>query len=110
MTRRSLTRGLGLAIAAIAVVAACRPAALPVTAQHAQWAQSQWPATTQGDLERGRSLFMAKCSGCHRPPAPSEHAPGDWPGEVAEMQERAHLSSDEVMLIERYIVTVASNQ
>jgi mono/diheme cytochrome c family protein len=87
---------------------ACRSAPPPVTPRHAAWAQAQWPATTRDDLERGRSLYMAKCSGCHLPPAPDAHPPDAWPGEVAEMQERAHLAPDEVRLIERYVVTLAS--
>ena len=92
----------------LAAVAACGPAAPRVTAQHAAWAQSQWPTATQAELEHGRTLYMQKCSGCHRPPAPTDHAPADWPGEVAEMRERAHLEPDEATLIERYVVTLAS--
>ena len=95
-------------VAALIGLAACRPAAPPVTAAHAEWAQSQWPSITRDDVERGRQLYMTKCSACHRPRDPMEHAPGEWPGEIAEMQERAHLAPDEVMLIEHYVVTVAS--
>ncbi len=103
-----MKRLAAILVATLVAVAACRPAAPPVTAAHAEWAASQWPAITRADLERGRQLYMTKCSACHRPRDPMEHAPGEWPGEIAEMQERAHLAPDEVMLIEHYVVTVAS--
>jgi mono/diheme cytochrome c family protein len=95
-------------LVALGLAAGCAPAAPVVTPRHAEWAMAQWPSSTQADLERGRTLFVQKCSSCHRPPSPTDHAPADWPAEVAEMKERAHLGLDEVMLIERYVVTVAS--
>lgn len=99
---------LALTVAVAVATGACRPSAPPVTAARAAWAERQWPSATVHDLEAGRSLYLAKCSGCHRPPAPADHAPADWPGEIAEMRERAHLAPHEVALIERYVVTVAS--
>lgn len=99
---------LGAFIVAGMVIAGCGPVAPRVTPQHAQWAAGQWPAVTMVELERGRTLYVQKCSGCHRPPAPGDHSPADWPGEVAEMRERAHLGPEEVTLIERYVVTLAT--
>ena len=89
-------------------LASCGPAAPAVQPQHATWAMAQWPATSQAELEQGRSLFLQRCSSCHRPPAPDSHAPAEWPGEIAEMKERAHLTADEQVLIERYVITLAT--
>jgi len=107
-----VTRAPALALAVVVgvLVAACRPTAPPVTPAHEQWARAQWPSTTHAELERGRSLFLSRCSACHLPPSPSDHTPGEWPGEIAEMRDRAHLGADEVLLIERYVVTVASTR
>lgn len=90
------------------LISGCGPGAPRVTAQHAQWAQAKWPTVTMAELERGRTLFLDKCSACHLPPAPRNHSPAEWPEKVAEMTERAHLVPDEVTLIERYVVTLAT--
>jgi cytochrome c5 len=87
---------------------ACAPSAPKVTPVHATWASAQWPGTTSADLERGRTVFVAKCSGCHLPPAPDSLTPAQWPAQIAEMSERANLVADERTLIERYVIAVAS--
>lgn len=62
------------------------------------------------DLERGRSLLIQKCSGsCHRAPMPLDHTAAEWPISLAEMSQRAGLSDQQRILIERYLVTMASN-
>ncbi|MBP6632932.1 MAG: cytochrome c [Kofleriaceae bacterium] len=79
----------------------------PVTPVHASWAATQWAGVTLADLEEGRRLYRAKCSGCHLPVAPADVTRAAWPGHVAEMRERAHLEPTQVTLIERYLVTLA---
>jgi mono/diheme cytochrome c family protein len=80
----------------------------PPTEADARRAAAQWPGVTAADLERGRSLYLSRCSGCHQPVDPSHIRPDDWPHHVAEMRDRAHLKSDEESLIVRYLMTVAS--
>jgi len=92
------------------VLAACGPLAPPVLPQHVEWAQARWPNTTAMDLERGRSLYIAKCSGCHRPPKPSDYSPASWPAELAHMRKRAHLGPREQTWIEYYVVALASSE
>ncbi len=78
---------------------------------------SPLPVATAGDaaragvelaeLERGRSLVAAKCSGCHRTPQPAEHRSADWPRSLDEMGTRSHLDIAQRRAIERYLVTMA---
>ena len=75
------------------------------------------PVVTAGDaarsgvaldeLQRGRSLVGAKCSGCHRTPLPADHQTGDWPRMLDEMSERASLDRGQRDAIQRYLVTMA---
>jgi len=94
---------------AMALVAGCpRPQVPPVTAADAERAAARWPGTEQGDLESGRSLFIAHCSGCHLPPVPASVPPAAWPEQVEQMRERAHLSVENAALVTRYLIMVAS--
>jgi len=78
------------------------------------------PAVTAGDasrsgvaldeLQRGRSLVGAKCSGCHRTPLPADHHTADWPRMLDEMSERANLDRAQRDAIQRYLVTMADHR
>jgi hypothetical protein len=59
-------------------------------------------------LERGRTLLLAKCGGCHRPPMPLDRAVYDWPRELDDMGVRAHLDREQRQLIEQYLITLAT--
>jgi cytochrome c5 len=103
------------ALLSLWVVAGCGSAmAPPVTAANAAWAQTRWPeASAEASLEqlrRGRSLYVARCASCHLAVAPRDVRAAEWPAHLTEMQERANLSSDERLLVERYVVTLASAQ
>lgn len=51
----------------------------------------------------GVALYRAKCSGCHRPYAPSEIKPAAWQATFAEMRKKAKLNEDEAAVIQRYV-------
>ncbi len=59
------------------------------------------------ELQQGRSLLVGKCSGCHRPPLPTDHSIAEWPGKLGEMSERAGLLGPQRHMIEEYLVTMA---
>lgn len=100
---------LGAAALLAALLAACgRPQVPPVTAADASRASGTWPEITLAELDRGRELYVARCSTCHLPVAPAKIAPAEWPGHIAEMRDRAHLTGDEAQRIERYLVTIAT--
>lgn len=62
-----------------------------------------------GELQRGRSLVGAKCSGCHRTPLPADHGTGDWPRMLDEMSARAHLDPAQRDAIQSYLITMAGH-
>jgi len=68
------------------------------------------PRTTLADLERGRTLYLSRCTSCHRPIEPMGFRAQEWPGYVAEMQERARLGQDEAELVVLYLVTMAAQR
>jgi mono/diheme cytochrome c family protein len=81
---------------------------LPVaTPTDVQRAQARYPGVTSAELERGRTLYGARCSVCHAPHSPTEFTADRWPTLVGEMRERAKLDDTEQALIERYLVTMA---
>jgi hypothetical protein len=102
--RAAIVSGAALAL----VACAAATGAPPVTPADAGRASQRWPGTDQAQLEAGRALYVERCSSCHVPPAPTSVPADRWPGEVAEMKERAGLSDDEARLVERYLITVAS--
>ena len=63
------------------------------------------PSAELADLQRGRTLYMSKCSSCHLLHAPATIAPDAWPDKVARMQRegRVHLSDDDLRDIVRYV-------
>ena len=90
--------------------AACARSVPPrATLVDLQRGQQRWPDLSLDALAEGRSLFMSKCSGCHQPPPPSEHAAAEWPEEVGAMAERAGLTDDVREKIERYLITMADS-
>ena len=76
------------------------PVATPVDAARA--------GVALAELQQGRSLVAAKCSGCHRTPQPAEHRSGEWPRMIDEMSRRAHVDRGERQAIQDYLVTMAT--
>jgi hypothetical protein len=106
--RRSL-RSLALTgLLAGCTLAGCATAApLPRPADVGS-AQAAWPGTTHADLERGRTVFLRSCGGCHRLHAPDEVAPAKWPAVVAKMAPRAKLSAVETADALRYLAVLSA--
>ena len=61
------------------------------------------------DLQNGRSLVVAKCGACHRPPMPASHSANEWPEKLDEMSARAHLDFMQRRLIQEYLVAMAGH-
>jgi hypothetical protein len=99
---RSLSATL-IALAVALVLGACVGAPPAVTPDAAARAH-----TTVAELERGRTLLVARCGGCHRVPVPADHTARDWPVKLDEMATRAGLHRDERTLLERYLVVMSS--
>lgn len=98
-----------LALAAVLGLAACaRRVMPPATAAHAERAQRRWPETSLAELQRGRKLYISHCSGCHQPVYPWKVPPEKWPEELQSMKKRSHLDDDELLFVERYLVTLSA--
>ena len=98
----SLAAGLG-------VTAACAASLRHPSPQDAVLLAPRWPGTTLEDLERGRSLYVRRCSGCHTLVLPGTHPPGEWPKLVDDMAAKARLRPGERDDVVRFLVAVASD-
>ncbi|HEU5072587.1 MAG TPA: hypothetical protein VFU02_00405 [Polyangiaceae bacterium] len=102
MTRTAVVLG-----AVLASVVACGAATTPEPRQaDVVRIADQFPGTTLAELEKGRSLYLSRCSSCHAPVSPASVPAERWPHEVEEMSERARLGSDEPLVV-KYLVAQA---
>jgi mono/diheme cytochrome c family protein len=67
--------------------------------------QARDPEVRVENLEHGRSLYLQKCSSCHRLYEPASLSPDAWPDKVAGMQRegRVHLTDEELTDMLRYL-------
>jgi mono/diheme cytochrome c family protein len=114
MSKGKLLRPIGLetrwhASAGLLLLLACAGGGqIPVATQvDADRAAATGRPTTLAELEQGRSIYLKRCSGCHRPVEPASVLPEVWPSQVAKMKERAHLEPQEEPLVLLYLVTLA---
>ncbi len=103
-------RRLAIVLLAAALAAACAAALRHSTPADVTLVAPQWPGTTVEDLERGRRLYVRRCSGCHTLILPSTHAADDWPVLVDAMAEKARLKPAEREDVVRFLVAVASDE
>ncbi len=96
-----------VAVLALLLGACARSTAPIATEADATRAQARWPGMTLEELNAGRDVYVARCSGCHLPPTPNDYAPEAWPSHIAEMRERAHLDDGDEEAIRRYVITMA---
>jgi len=87
---------------------ACAAALRHPTQRDATAVADRWPGTTVDDLERGRRLYVRRCSGCHTLVLPEAHSVAQWPWRVDRMAEKARLGGDERDAIVRFLVATLS--
>jgi len=100
--------GLLRSIAFAVLLAGCATAAPSPLPVDVGTAQAQWPGTTRADLERGRTVYLRRCGGCHLLHPPDEIAPETWPGVVGKMGPRAKLSPADGADLVRYLVVLSA--
>ena len=93
--------------AAAMVLAACAGTLPEVSPAAVQRASALWPGIGDERLSAGRTLFIAKCSGCHSLPQPSLYSGDDWKVKLDEMAARAKLSREETEQIYQYLFSTA---
>jgi mono/diheme cytochrome c family protein len=98
--------------AVVCTIAACGGGLPRPTPVDATRAQTRFPGTTVADLDRGRSLYVQTCAGCHALKAPGTLPPEQWKGEVDEMREKrgVAISDGDAELIVRYLWTASSDK
>ena len=93
----------------LAALAACASSAVPhPTEAHLARARALWPDTTRASLERGRSLYVARCSGCHPLHPPATQPAARWVTVLDEMAPRARLTPTERDLVLRYLTAASA--
>ena len=95
--------------AGASAAAACAPALRHPSPADAVFLAPRWPGTTVDDLERGRRLYVRRCSGCHNLVLPRAFPAEKWPGLVDDMAEKARLGPLEREDVVRFLVAAASD-
>jgi len=86
---------LGIAaVAALLAALACASSAPP-------------PPEGSPGTETGRTLYGAKCHGCHRLYPPNRVAPEKWPALMEKMAVKAKLTPEEQQAILSYLLSAA---
>ena len=97
-------------IVGLGVTGACAAALRQPSPRDVALLAPKWPQTTIKDLERGRSLYVRRCSGCHTLVLPKAYSPAEWPSFVDAMADKARLRPGEREDIVRFLVAVASDE
>jgi mono/diheme cytochrome c family protein len=98
-----------LVLGTLATLIGCAGQVPQATALQAQWAVQRWPGTTPETLVSGRTLYIAKCSGCHTLRLPSVYSQERWPVILDKMQKRAKITDDQKEQILHYVLSVKQN-
>lgn len=75
--------------------------------------QKLYPGYTQANFDDGKNLYESKCAACHAAKTPSSKSPNEWKAIVSNMtalsnKKNKPISTDEEMLITKFLVTVSS--
>jgi mono/diheme cytochrome c family protein len=99
--RRLVALLLGLAGASACAAGLPHPSEVDVAR-----ARERWPETSRADLEKGREVYVVRCSTCHPLHRPTEYEPARWDAELHKMAPRARLSEAERDAHFRYVMAV----
>lgn len=85
----------------------CCTTQLPsIEKQHITFAQDKWKDVDEIKLQKGRTLFVSRCSSCHSLPLPSSQKETEWEKILDHMKHRAKIDKMEIDLILKYIFTI----
>ena len=59
--------------------------------------------TQHVDLDHGRTIYIANCSGCHQLHPTAEYTANEWDDIFGEMSQKAHLSSSDSLSVLSYL-------
>lgn len=95
---------LGLCLLAACGYPKAGPVPGPVNPAAMASVQQRFPDATPEQLATGRTLFAAKCNGCHDYPAVDAVSKEEWPSVVNRMGKKAKLNGDESEAVLRFIL------
>lgn len=61
-------------------------------------------------LESGRRIYLENCTHCHAPEPVRDYSAARWPGLIADMAERSHLSAAQRHDVLAYVLAAAQGQ
>lgn len=86
-----------LRLALVLTVAGCFPKTVTtpptLTSAQTESAATKWPGTTPESLTNGRTVYAAKCNGCHGYPDLHAVPEAKWPDVMTAMGKKAEISA-----------------
>lgn len=76
----------------------------PLSSASAATAATRWPGATAESLEAGRTLFIERCNDCHGSPDLRAVAADRWPGIMADMGRKSHLTPEQTEQVLRFVL------
>jgi hypothetical protein len=73
-------------------------------------ASARWPGATAASLEAGRDAFIDHCNACHSYPDLAAIGDERWPGVLAKMGKKAHLTASETEEVLHFILASRAEQ
>ena len=61
-------------------------------------------------LESGRRIYLENCTHCHAPEPVRDHSAARWPGLIADMAGRSHLSATQRHDVLAYVLAAAQGR
>jgi cytochrome c5 len=110
VARRGGLARLVFAVGVLAATVACAAALRRPTAKDERLAADRWPGTTLADLERGRAVYVRRCSTCHTLHLPTAYSATAWPSLVETMSGKARLTTAEKYDVTRFVIAVARDR
>jgi hypothetical protein len=83
----------------------CSPLTFKPTQADVDFATTKWGVTTHEQMEKGYSLYVGKCGGCHYLHKPNEYSEKKWMEILPEMGKEAKVDQEQYDLILRYVIT-----
>jgi mono/diheme cytochrome c family protein len=86
--------------------AACAGSIPKPSARQRDWVRAHYGQ--EKDIDRGYTLYVANCSGCHSLHHPSEYSDSAWAVVFPEMREKSKLNDADADLVLAYISSASA--
>jgi cytochrome c5 len=70
-----------------------------------QVAQNRWPNTTAQEIKEGNTIFVTKCTECHKNQQITGFSEKKWLHEIDDMSPKAKLSAEEKLKLTKHILS-----